>query len=211
MRFIHKVIPSWGVSIIILSSFIYLLMYPLTMKGMLSMKRMQSLQPVMAQMREQYKNQPKKLNKEIMELYKKNNVNPFGGCFPFILQMPVFIGLYQCLWRTVYLKGASFLWIKDLSQPDRLFVFPTAMPVIGNEFNALPLVMAIVMFFQQRLSSRNMITADPNQATQQKMMAIFFPIMLGFVFYKFASGLTLYFTVFYVFSTFTQWKMSKVK
>ena len=210
MSLLHKIIPSWGLCIILMSAFVYLAMYPLTLKGMVSMKKMQLLQPKIAQLREQYKNQPQKLNKEITELYRENKVNPFSGCFPFILQMPVFIGLYQALWRTVYLKGASFLWIKDLASPDRLFVFSTALPLIGNEFNILPVVMAIVMFFQQKLSSKNIITADPAQIAQQKIMATIFPIMLGFIFYKFASGLTLYFTLFYLLSTITQWKMSKV-
>ena len=210
MVFIHKIIPSWGVAIILLCLAIYLIMYPLTMSGMSSMRKMQVLQPKMAQMREQYKNQPQKLNKEIMGLYKQNGVNPLGGCFPFILQMPVFIGLYQALWRTVLLKGEGFLWIKDLSYPDRLFVFSSPLPLIGTDFNILPIIMAIIMFFQQKLSTKNIVVSDPNQATQQKFMAIFFPIMLGFIFYHFSSGLTLYFSVFYLMSTFTQLKMSKM-
>ena len=145
-----------------------------------------------------------------MQLYKKNGVNPFGGCFPFLLQMPVFIGLYQALWRSFYLKGGSFLWIKDLSEPDRLFTFKYTLPIIGNEFNLLPIVMMAVMFLQQKLSSMNIKTTDPSQVMQQKMMGIFFPIFLGFIFYGFSSGITLYFTVFYTLSTITQWKMSKM-
>ena len=210
MRVVHKIIPNWGVSIILMCVLVYLAMYPLTMKGMVSMKKMQALQPKMAQLREQYKNQPQKLNKEIMEIYKKNRVSPFGGCLPLILQMPIFIGLYQALWRSYYLKGAVFLWIKDLAEPDRIFVFPSALPIIGNELNILPILMAIVMFFQQKISMKTTAIADPNQASQQKIMMIFFPIMLGFIFYHFSSGLTLYFTVFYIFSAITQWKMSKV-
>ena len=126
-----------------------------------------------------------------------------------LLQMPVFIGLYQVLWRSVAFKGAKFLWIKDLSEPDRLFIFPFNLPVVGNELNILPLIMVVVMFFQQKISSKNMVISDPSQAAQQKMMTTIMPIFLGFIFYKFASGLTLYFTMFYFFSTFTQWKMSK--
>lgn len=211
MNFSYKIIPNWGICIVIISIIVYFSMYPLTLKGMMSMKKMQSIQPRMAQLRTQFKNNPQKLNKEIMELYKANGVNPIGGCFPFILQMPVFIGLYQALWRDVNLKGAGFLWIKDLALPDRLFIFPSHLPVIGNEFNILPVFMAIVMFFQQKLSSKSMVVTDETQAMQQKMMLIFFPIMLGFIFYHFSSGLTLYFTLFYLFSTLTQWKMSKVK
>ncbi|MBN1869824.1 MAG: membrane protein insertase YidC [Candidatus Omnitrophica bacterium] len=209
MRLLYKVIPNWGICIILISIIIYFSMYPLTMRSMLSMKKMQALQPMIVKLKEKHKDNPQKMNKEMMELYKENKVNPLGGCLPMLLQMPVFIGLYQVLWRSVAFKGAKFLWMKDLSQPDRLFIFPVSLPIIGNEFNLLPLIMVAVMFVQQKLSSKNMIVTDPNQASQQKMMAIIMPIFLGFIFYKFASGLTLYFTMFYFFSTFTQWKLSK--
>jgi len=175
------------------------------------MKRMQALQPEITKIREQYKSNPQRLNKEIMGLYKTNSVNPMGGCLPMILQMPAFIALYQALWRTVAFKGAHFLWIKDLSQPDRLFTFPFTLPIVGNEFNILPIIMMIAMFFQQKASTKNMASTDPNQVMQQKMMTMFFPVFLGFIFYKFSSGLTLYFTMFYILSTFTQLKMSKIK
>ena len=209
MRLLHKVIPSWGICIILISVIIYFSMYPLTMRGMLSMKKMQSLQPMIAKLKEKHKDNPQRMNKEMMELYKEHKVNPLGGCLPMLLQMPVFIGLYQVLWRSVSFKGAKFLWIKDLSEPDRLFIFPFKLPVLGNELNILPLIMVLVMFFQQKLSAKNMVISDPSQAAQQKMMTTIMPVFLGFIFYKFASGLTLYFTMFYFFSTFTQWKMSK--
>lgn len=210
MHIIHKIIPNWGVCIMIISVVIYFSMYPLTMRGMLSMKRMQSLQPMIVKLKEKHKDNPQKMNKEMMELYKEHKVNPIGGCLPMLLQMPVFIGLYQVLWRSVSFKGAHFLWIKDLSQPDRLFIMPFSLPFLGNEFNLLPVLMIVVMFFQQKLSSKNMVVTDPSQIAQQKMMTTIMPVFLGFIFYKFASGLTLYFTMFYFFSTFTQWKMSKV-
>ena len=209
MRTLYKVIPSWGICIMLISVIIYFSMYPLTMRGMLSMKKMQSLQPMIVKLKEKHKDSPQKMNKEMMELYKEHKVNPLGGCLPMLLQMPVFIGLYQVLWRSVSFKGAPFLWIKDLSQPDRLFIFPFSLPIMGNELNLLPLVMVVVMFFQQKLTAKNMVVTDPSQAVQQKMMATIMPIFLGFIFYKFASGLTLYFTMFYFFSTFTQWRMSK--
>ncbi|MDP8264884.1 MAG: membrane protein insertase YidC [Candidatus Aceula lacicola] len=211
MNLIHKVVPNWGFCIIMISILFYLVTYPLTIKSMLSMKRMQALQPEITKIREQYKSNPQRLNKEIMGLYKTNSVNPMGGCLPMILQMPAFIALYQALWRTVAFKGAHFLWIKDLSQPDRLFTFPFTLPIVGNEFNILPIIMMIAMFFQQKASTKNMASTDPNQVMQQKMMTMFFPVFLGFIFYKFSSGLTLYFTMFYILSTFTQLKMSKIK
>lgn len=210
LKFLNGIIHNTGVCIILVSIGFYLAMYPLTLKGMGSMRKMQLLQPEIARIREQYKNNPQKMNTEVMGLYKKNKVNPFGGCFPFLLQMPVFIGLYQALWRSFYLKGGSFLWIKDLSEPDRLYIFKYTLPIIGNELNILPIIMMAVMFLQQKLSSMNMKTTDPSQLMQQKMMGIFFPIFLGFIFYGFSSGITLYFTVFYSLSTITQWKMSKM-
>jgi YidC/Oxa1 family membrane protein insertase len=174
------------------------------------MRKMQSLQPEMTILREKHKNNPQKINQEMLELYKKHKINPFGGCVFFILQMPIFIGLYQVLWRSVIFKGEKFLWIKDLSEPDRLATFPVTLPIIGNDFNILPLLMAIIMFVQQKVSAKNMAMTDPAQVTQQKIMMFFMPIFLGAIFYNFASGLTLYFTMFYLLSTVTQYKMSKL-
>ncbi len=205
----HKIFPNWGVCIILISTLICFVTYPFTMSSMVSMKKMQALQPKIGSLREKYKNNPQKLNKEIVELYKENKVNPLGGCLPLLLQMPIFIGLYQALWRDVDFKGAHFLWIKDLSGPDRLFIFPFSLPFLGNEFNILPILMIVIMFIQQKLSSKNMVLIDPAQIEQQKMMGMIMPIFLGVIFYKFASGLNIYFTFFYAFSTFNQWKIYK--
>lgn len=210
VHFLFGILKNWGLAILVLGVSLYIVTYPLTAKSMLSMRKMQALQPKMKSLQEKYKKDPQRLNKEMMELYKENKVNPFGGCLPMILQMPIFYGLYQVLWRSVDFKGASFLWIKDLSLPDRLFTLPTTIPFIGNEFNVLPILMAVIMFFQQKFTSRNMVISDQTQAMQQKMMGTVMPVMMGFIFYHFASGLSLYFTVFYLLSTLTQWKMSKV-
>lgn len=207
---INKYIKNWGVSIILISLLIYGATYPLTIKSMLSMRKMQDLQPKMAELREKYKNDPQKLNTEVVQLYKIHNINPLAGCLPMLMQMPVFISLYQVLWRTHNFQGAEFLWIKDLSLPDRLMVFSKELPFIGNELNILPFLMSVVMFFQQKLSSKNMVVSDPSQEMQQKMMMYIFPIFIGGIFYHFASGLTLYFTIFYLLSTLTQYKMSKL-
>ena len=145
------------------------------------MKEMQALQPKIEELRKAYKDNPQKLNKEIMQLYKEHKVNPFGGCLPLILQMPIFFALYQALMRSVALKGASFLWIKDLSEPDRLFLLPVSLPVLGNEINILPIVMTIGMFIQQKLSSSS---SSGSTAEQQKMMLIIMPLMFGLIFYS---------------------------
>lgn len=206
---IHKVLPVWGLCIILVSFLIYLLMYPLTLKSMVSMKKMQALQPKMANLKVKYKDNPEKLNKEIVELYRTNNVNPLSGCLPMLLQMPIFVGLYQVLWRSIYFRGESFLWMKDLSMPDRLFMLPFSVPFLGNYFNILPILMIFIMLAQQIITLKNMAGGDPEQLQQQKFMAIFFPFMLGFIFYNFASGLNLYFVVFYVLSTLSQWHISR--
>lgn len=207
----NKFIPNWGICIILISVLIYAATYPLTFKSMMSMRKMQQLQPKMTELREKYKDNPQKLNAEVVQLYKTHNINPLSGCFPMLLQMPVFISLYQVLWRTHNFQGADFLWIKDLSQPDRLFKLPIDLPFFGNYLNLLPLLMMIVMFFQQKLSAKNIVVTDPAQEMQQKMMTFMMPVLIGGLFYHFASGLTLYFTVFYLMSTLTQLKMSKIK
>ncbi|HRZ39539.1 MAG TPA: membrane protein insertase YidC, partial [Candidatus Omnitrophota bacterium] len=207
--FFYKGISNWGICIILVSVLIYGLMYPLTFKSLLSMRKMQSLQPKIQLIREKYEDNPQKLNQEIMKLYGENKINPLGGCLPIFLQMPIFIGLYQVLWRSVWFKGSGFLWIKDLSEPDRFMVFSKQFPVIGSELNVLPLVMMVLMFVQQKMSTRNMKVTDPNQLAQQKMMTTIFPLFLGFIFYKLASGLSLYFTVFYLLSIVSQVLVAK--
>lgn len=211
LGFTYKIIPIWGLCIIIVSIFIYALMYPLTLKSLLSMKRMQILQPKIKEIQEKYNKNPEKLNQEIMELYRKHGVNPLGGCLPMLLQMPIFVGLYQVLWRSFYFRGEKFLWIQDLSLPDRLVKLPVKLPFIGEYFNLLPVLMIGIMVLQQYFSSKNVIITDPQQATQQKIMTTFFPVFIGFIFYNFASGLNLYFVVFYLLSTLTQWRIAQDK
>ncbi len=209
--FLHMISRSWGLSIILISLLIYALSYPLTVKSMMSMRKMQAVQPKIKALQDRFKDDPNKLNSEIMEIYRREKINPLGGCLPFLLQMPLFISLYQVLWRSYYFQGQSFLWIKDLSLPDRLFIMPFSIPLLGNEFNILPILMGIVMFFQQKVTAKNAVVTDEQQVMQQKMMMYFFPVFIGFIFYKFASGLSLYFTVFYALSTWTQIKMNKNK
>ncbi len=216
MQFFHKIIPNWGITIILIAFFLYAVTYPITRRTMANMKdtqtRMQIIQPEITKLREKYSNNPTKLNQALMELYKKHHFNPLsslGGCLPLFLQMPIFISLYQLLWRTYYFKGAHFLWIKDLSQPDRLFVLPFNFPIIGNEINILPLYYAAIMAFQQKLQTKTMVAADPSQAEAQKMMAKIFPVMFAVLFYRFASGLTMYFCIYFTLSALTQWAVSK--
>jgi len=125
-----------------------------------------------------------------------------------ILQIPVFFALYQVLSRSIALKGSSFFWIKDLSEPDRLFLFPSSFPVIGNEFNILPILMAIEMFVQQKVSMANI---SSEQAEQQKIMLIVMPIMFGFLFYRMPSGLVLYWFINSSLTMLYQLRVAKAK
>jgi len=178
------------------------------MKQMRSMKQMQALQPHVEELKKNYKDNPQRLNKEIMALYSQHKVNPLSGCLPLLLQMPIFFALYQVLMRSVVLKGASFLWIKDLSEPDRLFILPLTLPVLGNEINILPIVMAIGMFIQQKIST---FSAGGVSASQQKIMLIVMPVMFGFIFYRMPAGLVLYWLVNSILMLIYQIRLNKSK
>jgi len=191
LKYIHVVVRNWGLSIIFLTALINILLFPLTFKGIKAMKQMQALQPKIEALRKAHKDS-QKLNKEMMELYKKYKVNPMGGCLPMILQMPVFFALYQVLMRSIELRGAPFLWIKDLSQPDRLLVIKDSIPLLGNELNILPILMAAAMFFQQKLSTPPQTGSNDQMVQQQKMMAVMMPVLFGFLFYRLPSGLVMY-------------------
>ena len=195
MKFFNMIFHNWGISIIVLSIFLNIILFPLTMKSFKSMQKMQELHPQMEKLKIQHKGNPQKLNKEIMELYKKYKINPFSGCLPMVLQMPIFIALYQALQKSIELRGASFLWIKDLSSPDAVGL-PVSFPIIGSSINILPLIMVAAMVIQQKISTKTMGSAiTDEQKQQQKMMLILMPIMFGFIFYSMPSGLVLYWVV----------------
>ncbi len=208
LGFFYSLVHNWGLAIIILSIAVYFSLFPLSIKQMRSMKEMQILQPKIEALRKELKDNPQKLNKEIMELYKEHKVNPLGGCLPLLLQMPIFFALYQALIRSVALRGAHFLWIKDLSSPDRAFVFKNAIPLLGNQINILPILMAIGMFVQQKIS---MAKASGEAAQQQKMMTIIMPIMFGVIFYQMPSGLVLYWFVNSLFMLGYQFRINRQK
>jgi len=211
LGFIHNLVNSWGLAIILLSITVYLLLYPLSLKQMRSMKEMQALQPKVEALKQTYKDNPQRMNKEIMELYREHKVNPLGGCLPLLLQMPIFFALYNALIRSIVLKGTRFLWIKDLSGPDRLWVFPESwpkLPVIGNELNILPIIMAVGMFIQQKSASASVTSAA---AEQQKIMLILMPVMFGLIFYRMPSGLVLYWLVNSILMLISQLRMNKAR
>ncbi len=187
----HRVTRNYGVSIILLTIGLNLLLFPLTRASTLSMKRMQLVQPQVTKIREKYSKDAARMNKEMMDLYKKHKVNPMGGCLPMVLQMPIFISLYVAISKSPELLGAKFLWVKDLAYPDSL-PLPVTLPLIGNTIHVLPLIMIVAMVAQQKISQANMASADPNVAEQQKIMAMIMPVFFGFIFYPMPSGLVIY-------------------
>ena len=188
LRMFYRITGNYGLSIILLSLLISLIMMPLTRKSLHSMKAMQAIQPETEQIRKAYSDNPQKMNKEIMGLYKKHKINPVGGCLPMLLQLPIFMSLYQVLLRSVALRGAHFLWIKNLAGPDAAFTLPQKLPIIGSYINILPILMAIAMWAQQKISQGG----GKQVSEQQKMMSTIMPVMFGFIFYNMPSGLVLY-------------------
>jgi YidC/Oxa1 family membrane protein insertase len=155
------------------------------------MSEMQYLQPKMMELREKYKNEPQRLNKEMMKLYREHGVNPLGGCLPMLLQMPVLFALFIVFRSTIQLRGQPFiLWINDLAAPDVLHIGMN-LPLIGDNIHVLPILMGLTMIWQSKMS-----ITDP----KQKMMVYFMPIFLVFIFYSLPSGLNLYYAVFNVLS-----------
>jgi YidC/Oxa1 family membrane protein insertase len=205
----HKVFRNYGLAIIALTTLLNLLLFPLTRTGYMSMKRMQLVQPQMTKLRQQHKNNPERLNREMMELYKKHKVNPFGGCLPMALQMPVFIALYVALSKAVILINAKFLWIQDLSSPDNI-PLPFSLPLIGDKIHLLPLLMVAGMVVQQKFTQVKMEGADPAAEAQQRMMMVLMPLIFGFVFYTMPSGLVLYWLTNTVLMTAYQWRLKSV-
>jgi YidC/Oxa1 family membrane protein insertase len=169
------------------------------------MRDMQKIQPKIAKLREELKDNPQKLNKEMMELYRSHKVNPFGGCLPMFLQIPVFFALFKALYRSLELYKANFLWIKDLSQPDALIRFSQPLPIIGDSINILPILMIIGMILQQKVTHTGTGTLSP----QQKQMGMFFPIFIGFIFYQFSAGLVLYWLTNTAIMTLYQWRLTR--
>jgi YidC/Oxa1 family membrane protein insertase len=182
---------NYGVSIILLSGMITTITAPFTLIGIRSMKKLQELKPHVDRITAQHKSDPTKANKEIFALYKEHKVSPMSGCLPMLLQMPIFIALFQAISHYVNLRGASFLWIKDLSLPDRLASLPVTIPFLGNELNVLPIIMAAVMYFQTKFSQPKGMPGQSNP-TAQMLSGPMMPILFGFMFYHFSSGLVLY-------------------
>ncbi|MBI3317649.1 MAG: membrane protein insertase YidC [Candidatus Omnitrophica bacterium] len=188
---LERRLHNYGLAIVLLSVGIWLLFFPMTWSGIRTMKVMGHLQPQMDRIRKEHGKSPQKMNQEMLELYRKHRVNPLSGCLPLLFQMPIFISLYQVLTRSPQLRGASFLWMRDLAAPDALIQFPSPVPLLGSSLNILPILMAAAMFFQQRITQRSQSSLTEEQRMQQQIFK-WFPILFGFMFYHLPSGLVLY-------------------
>lgn len=179
----HQYIPNYGWIIVLFALVIKIIVYPLTHKTYESAAKMQEIQPKITELREKYKNDNQRLSRETMNLYKEEGVNPLGGCLPLLLQMPIFMSLYNLFGKTIELRQAPFiLWIEDLALPDEIMI-------AGFGLHVLPLLMAISMFVQQKMTMK-----DPKQA----MLVYMMPAMMIFIFWTMSSGLVLYWTIFNV-------------
>jgi YidC/Oxa1 family membrane protein insertase len=182
LKALHRITGNYGLDIIVLSTLIKVLFLPLTRKSMVSMQEMQKLQPQMAKIRERYKDDAQRQQKEMMELYKRHHVNPLSGCLPMLLQLPMFVGLYNALLNSIELRHAPFVgWIRDLSAPERL-------AVMGFNIPMLAIAMGASMLVQQMMTPA---TGDP---AQRRIMMIM-PVIFTFMFINFPSGLVLYWLV----------------
>lgn len=187
LQFLYGFLHNYGWAIMFTTLIVKLIFWPISHKGMKSMKTMQKLQPKMAKLREKYKDDKETLNKEMMQLYRTYKVNPVGGCLPLVAQIPVFVALYKVLLQTIELRHAPFmLWINDLSAPERLPI-GIDIPFLGG-LPVLTLLMGLTMYWQQKLTPT---TGDPTQAKIMK----FLPVIFIFVFINFSAGLVLYMLV----------------
>jgi YidC/Oxa1 family membrane protein insertase len=189
LKLTNKITGNFGIDIIILSILIKIIFIPLTQISMKSMKEMQKVQPEMNRLKEQYKNDKARLQQEIMLLYKRRKINPMSGCLPMVIQIPVFIALYNALQYTIEMRHAPFfLWIRDLAAKDPIYI--------------TPLIMGATMVLQQKMTPT---ATDPTQAK----MFLLMPVMFTFLFLNFPSGLVIYWLVNNVLSIAHQYYMNK--
>lgn len=195
--FHDNVAANYGLAIIFLTILVRMVMFPLTWKSMLSMRKMSLLAPEMEKIKQECKEDQQEMQKRMMELYRERGVSPLGGCLPMLLQMPVFIALYRMLWSAYELRRAPFIgWIQDLSEPDRLMTLPFSIPIPFSSVplesvNLLPILMALAMVASQKL----MPMSGPVQTSQQKTMMTIMPVFFSVITYNMASGLNLYILV----------------
>jgi YidC/Oxa1 family membrane protein insertase len=194
LNLIHGWLRDYGWSIIVLTACVKAVLWPLQNKANASMRRMSALAPKMQELKDKYKDDPTRMNQEVMKLYKEHGVNPVGGCLPMMIQIPIFFGLFSMLGQAAELRNASFLWVRDLSQPDTV----AYLPGFGFPINILPLIMGATNVWLMRMTPK---TGD---TTQQRVM-MFMPLIFLFFCYNFAAALALYYTTQNLFTILQLW------
>jgi YidC/Oxa1 family membrane protein insertase len=189
MNLLNSWLHDYGLAILALTTIIKLTLWPIQNKANRSMRQMAALAPKMQELRDKYKDDPTRMNQEVMKLYKQYGINPVGGCLPMMIQIPIFFGLFKMLGQAVELRNAKFLWVKDLSQPDTI----AHLPVLGFPINIIPLCMAATQVWLMAMTPK---TGDPTQ----RRIAMFMPLIFLFICYNFAAALALYYTAQNLFS-----------
>lgn len=199
LKFLHNTLKlNYGFALIIFAIIVRIITGPLTRKSFESSQKMQAIQPKVKKVQAKYKNDPQKMNQEVMALYRDEGVNPLGGCLPMLLQMPLLWALFVVFRSTIEFRGSEFmLWITDLSQPDVIFNLPFSIPIYGGHVAVLPILMGISIFLTQRMS---MATMDKAQRPMMYIMNGFFVLLFN----QFPSGLNLYYTVYNLLNFFQQ-------
>jgi len=189
MNLLHSWLGNYAAAILALTTIIKLVLWPIQNRANRSMRQMSALSPKMQELREKYKDDPTRMNQEVMKLYKSYGINPVGGCLPMVIQIPIFFGLFKMLGQAVELRNAKFLWVRDLSQPDTV----AHLPILGWPVNIIPLCMAATQIWLMQMTPK---TGD---ATQRRVM-MFTPLIFLFICYNFAAALALYYTTQNLFS-----------
>ncbi|HEY7000234.1 MAG TPA: membrane protein insertase YidC [Candidatus Udaeobacter sp.] len=189
MNLLHSWLHDYGLAILALTTIIKLTLWPIQNQANRSMRQMAALNPKMQELRDKYKDDPTRMNQELMKLYKQYGINPVGGCLPMMIQIPIFFGLFKMLGQAVELRNARFLWVRDLSQPDTI----AHLPLLGWPVNIIPLCMAATQIWLMAMTPK---TGDP---TQRRIM-MFMPLIFLFICYNFAAALALYYTAQNLFS-----------
>ncbi|MBI2743144.1 MAG: membrane protein insertase YidC [Chlamydiales bacterium] len=213
MNIFHMITRSWGVSIILLTIALRVMLYPLNSWSIKSTSKMQQIAPEVAAIQAKHKKDPKRAQLEIVALYKQKGVNPFSGCLPILIQLPFLIGMFDLLKSTFELRGASFIpyWIDNLTAPDVVFTWSYPIIFFGTQLHLLPILIGGVMYWQQKISSP--IPKDKSQLTdqqkQQKMMGNIMVIVFTVMFYHFPSGLNLYWLFSILLGILQQWLITR--
>lgn len=215
MNVFYKLTHSWGFSIILLTIALRIMMYPLNAWSFKSMARMQQISPKVTAVQEKYKKDPKRAQMEVMNLYREYKVNPITGCLPMLLQLPFLIGMFDLLRSSFDLRGAPFIpgWIENLTSPDILFSWNYPIFFIGTSFHLLPVLLGVIMYFQQKMtqmtSGKGAGVVMTDQQKQQKMMGNVMVIVFTVLFYNFPSGLNIYWLSSMLLGILQQWYTNK--